>query len=76
MGEFIRLEQGDMTVAQHEARCIELSRFSPTTNCYKGGESVKVSEWVETLLKEQDIHSKAECGFRDGGQSSYSREGQ
>eukprot|EP00261_Vitis_vinifera_P040692 XP_019081935.1 PREDICTED: uncharacterized protein LOC109124301 [Vitis vinifera] len=28
-GEFIRLEQGDMTVAQYEAKFTELSRFSP-----------------------------------------------
>ncbi|RVW67380.1 Transposon Ty3-G Gag-Pol polyprotein [Vitis vinifera] len=29
VGEFIRLEQGDMTVAQYEAKFTELSRFSP-----------------------------------------------
>ena len=29
MGEFVRLEQGDLTVAQYEAKFTELSRFSP-----------------------------------------------
>ena len=28
-GEFVRLEQRDLTVAQYEARFIELSRFAP-----------------------------------------------
>ena len=29
VGEFVRLEQGDITVAQYEAKFTELSRFAP-----------------------------------------------
>ena len=29
VGEFVRLELGEMTVAQYEAKFIELSRFAP-----------------------------------------------
>ena len=29
VGEFVHLEQGDMTVAQYEAKFTEFSRFSP-----------------------------------------------
>ena len=56
-----------MTMTHYEARFIEFYCFSPTTNFYKGGESIEVSGWVETLITEQDIHFKVECVYIGGG---------
>ena len=30
--------------------------FCSTINCYKGGKGIKVSGWIETLSKEQNIY--------------------
>ena len=52
VGEFVRWEQGDLTVAQYEAKCTELSRFFPTVDCYRGGKNIKVSGWTKALSEE------------------------
>ena len=42
IGEFIHLEQGNMTVAHYEDKFIELSRFAPHLS-YIGGQDNEVS---------------------------------
>ena len=53
VGKFVRLEQGDLTVAQYEAKFIELSRFAPQLIAIdRGGKSIKVSGWTKALSEE------------------------
>ena len=51
VGEFDHLEQGDLTVAQYEAKFTKLSRFTPQLIA-RGGKSIKVSGWTEALSEE------------------------
>ena len=41
MGEFVRLEQRNLTVAQYEAKFTELSRFSPQLITIKEEKALK-----------------------------------
>eukprot|EP00261_Vitis_vinifera_P032148 XP_019073391.1 PREDICTED: uncharacterized protein LOC104877935 [Vitis vinifera] len=55
VGEFIRLEQGDMTVAQYEAKFTELSRFSPQLIATEEEKLGVYSEVVDrALIAEKD----------------------
>ncbi|XP_034677701.1 uncharacterized protein LOC117908146 [Vitis riparia] len=55
VGEFIRLEQGDMTVAQYEAKFTKLSRFSPQLIATKEEKLGVYSEVVDrALIAEKD----------------------
>ncbi|RVW53996.1 hypothetical protein CK203_072960 [Vitis vinifera] len=49
--EFIRLEQGDMTVAQYEAKFIELSRFSPQLIATEEEKALKFHDGLKPYLK-------------------------
>ncbi|RVW80541.1 Retrovirus-related Pol polyprotein from transposon 17.6 [Vitis vinifera] len=51
VGEFIRLEQGDMTVAQYEAKFTELSRFSPQLIATKEEKALKFQDGLKPYLK-------------------------
>ncbi|RVW26566.1 Transposon Ty3-G Gag-Pol polyprotein [Vitis vinifera] len=50
-GEFIRLEQGDMTVAQYEAKFTELSRFSPQLIATEEEKALKFQDGLKPYLK-------------------------
>ena len=52
VGEFVRLEQRDLTVAQYEAKFTELSRFTPQLIATEEKKSIKVSGWIKALFKE------------------------
>ena len=51
MGEFVRLEQGDLTVAQYEAKFIELSRFAPQLIDIDEKKTLKFQDGLKTYLK-------------------------
>ncbi|RVX02879.1 Retrovirus-related Pol polyprotein from transposon 17.6 [Vitis vinifera] len=51
VGEFIRLEQEDMTVAQYEAKFIELSRFSPQLIAIEEEKTLKFQDGLKPYLK-------------------------
>ena len=51
VGEFIRLEYGDMTVAQYEAKFIELSRFSPQLIAIEEEKALKFQDGLKPYLK-------------------------
>ncbi|RVW79757.1 Transposon Ty3-G Gag-Pol polyprotein [Vitis vinifera] len=51
VGEFIRLEQGDMTVAQYEAKFTELSRFSPQLIATEEEKTLKFQDGLKPYLK-------------------------
>ncbi|RVW93540.1 Retrovirus-related Pol polyprotein from transposon 17.6 [Vitis vinifera] len=51
VGEFIRLEQGDMTVAQYEAKFTDLSRFSPQLIAIEEEKALKFQDGLKPYLK-------------------------
>ncbi|RVW70653.1 Retrovirus-related Pol polyprotein from transposon 17.6 [Vitis vinifera] len=51
VGEFIRLEQGDMTMAQYEAKFTELSRFSPQLIATEEEKALKFQDGLKPYLK-------------------------
>eukprot|EP00261_Vitis_vinifera_P033067 XP_019074310.1 PREDICTED: uncharacterized protein LOC109122258 [Vitis vinifera] len=51
VGEFIRLEQRDMTVAQYEAKFTELSRFSPQLIATEEEKALKFQNGLKPYLK-------------------------
>ena len=58
VGEFVRLEQRDITVAQYETKFTELT-FCSTIDCYRGRKDIKVSRWIKVLSEEQNIYFEA-----------------
>ena len=50
-GEFIRLEQGEMTVAQYEAKFTELSRFAPQLISTEEEKAFKFQDGLKPYLK-------------------------
>ena len=53
VGEFVRLEQRDLTVAQYEAKFTELSRFAPQLIATEEEKkNIKVSGWTKALFEE------------------------
>ena len=51
MGECVRLEQRDLTVAQYEAKFTELSRFSPQLIATKEEKALKFQDGLKLYLK-------------------------
>ena len=51
MGEFVRLEQRDLTVAQYEAKFTELSRFSPQLIVTEEEKALKFQDGLKPSLK-------------------------
>uniref|UniRef100_F6GZX4 Bulb-type lectin domain-containing protein n=1 Tax=Vitis vinifera TaxID=29760 RepID=F6GZX4_VITVI len=51
VGEFIRLEQRDMTVAQYEAKFTKLSRFSPQLIAIEEEKALKFQDGLKPYLK-------------------------
>ena len=51
MGEFVRLEQGDLTVAQYEAKFTELSRFAPQLIATEDEKTLKFQDGLKPYLK-------------------------
>ena len=51
MGEFFRLEQRDLIVAQYEAKFIELSRFSPQLIAKEEEKALKFKDGLKPYLK-------------------------
>ena len=51
MGEFVRLEQRDLTVAQYEAKFIELSRFAPQLIATEEEKALKFQDGLKPYLK-------------------------
>ena len=51
MGEFIHLEQGNMTVTQYEAKFTELSRFSPHLIATEVDKATKFQDGLKPYLK-------------------------
>ena len=51
MGEFVRLEQRDLTVAQYEAKFTELSRFAPQLIATEEEKALKFQDGLKTYLK-------------------------
>ena len=51
MGEFIRLEQGDMTVTQYEAKFTELSRFPQQLIATEEEKALKFQDELKPYLK-------------------------
>ena len=51
LGEFIHLEQGDMTMAKYEARFTELSRFPPQLIAREDNEALKFQDRLKSYLK-------------------------
>ena len=51
MGEFIRFEQRDLTVAQYEAKFTELSRFTPHLIAIEGVKALKFQDGLKPYLK-------------------------
>ena len=51
MGEFVRLEQRDLTVAQYEAKFTELSRFSPQLIATEEEKALKFQDGLKPYLK-------------------------
>ena len=50
-GEFVRLDQGEMTVAQYEAKFTDLSRFSPQLIATKEEKAFKFQDGLKPYLK-------------------------
>ncbi|RVX19816.1 Retrovirus-related Pol polyprotein from transposon 17.6 [Vitis vinifera] len=51
VGEFVRLERGDLTVAQYEAKFTELSRFAPQLIATKEEKTLKFHDGLKPYLK-------------------------
>ncbi|XP_059595556.1 uncharacterized protein LOC132254277 [Vitis vinifera] len=51
VGEFVRLEQGDLTVAQYEAKFTELSRFAPQLIATEDEKTLKFQDGLKPYLK-------------------------
>ena len=51
MGEFVRLEQRDLTVAQYEAKLTELSRFAPQLIATEEEKALKFQDGLKPYLK-------------------------
>ena len=51
MGEFVRLEQRDLTVAQYEAKFTELSRFTPRLIATEEKKTLKFQDGLKPYLK-------------------------
>ena len=51
MGEFVRLEQRDLTVAQYEAKFTELLRFSPQLIATEEEKALKFQDGLKLYLK-------------------------
>nr|CAN69789.1 hypothetical protein VITISV_002783 [Vitis vinifera] len=51
LGKFVRLEQGDMTVAQYEAKFTELSCFAPQLIATKEKKALKFQDGLKPYLK-------------------------
>ena len=51
MGEFVRLEQRDLTVAQYEAKFTELSRFTPQLIATEEKKALKFQDGLKPYLK-------------------------
>ena len=51
MGEFVRLEQRDLTVAQYEAKFTELSRFAPQFIAIEEEKALKFQDGLKPYLK-------------------------
>ena len=51
MGEFVHLEQRDLTVAQYEAKFIELSRFAPQLIATEEEKALKFQDGLKPYLK-------------------------
>ena len=51
MGEFVRLEQRDLTVVQYEAKFTELSRFSPQLIATEEEKTLKFQDGLKPYLK-------------------------
>ena len=51
MGEFVRLEQRDLTVAQYEAKFTELSRFAPQLIATEEKKALKFQDGLKPYLK-------------------------
>ena len=51
MREFIRLEQGNMIVAQYEAKFTELSRFAPHLIAIEVDKAMKFQDELKLYLK-------------------------
>ena len=51
MGEFVRLEQRDLTVAQYEAKFIELSRFSSQLISIEEEKALKFQDGLKPYLE-------------------------
>ena len=51
MGEFVRLEQRDLTVDQYEAKFTELSRFTPQLIAIEEEKSLKFQDGLKPYLK-------------------------
>ena len=51
MGEFVRLEQRDLTVAQYEAKFTELSRFTPQLIAIEEKKALKFQDGLKPYLK-------------------------
>ena len=51
MGEFVRLEQRDLIVAQYEAKFTELSRFAPQLIAIEEEKALKFKDGLKPYLK-------------------------
>ena len=51
MGEFVRLEQKEMTMAQYEAKFIELSRFAPQLIAMEEEKVLKFQDGLKSYMK-------------------------
>ncbi|XP_010648083.1 uncharacterized protein LOC104878882 [Vitis vinifera] len=51
VGEFVRLEQGDLTMAQYEAKFTELSRFAPQLIATEEEKTLKFQDGLKPYLK-------------------------
>ena len=51
VGEFVRLEQRDLTVAQYEAMFTELSRFTPQLIAAEEKKALKFQDGLKPYLK-------------------------
>ena len=51
MGEFVRLEQRDLTVAQYEAKFTELSPFTPQLIAIEEKKALKFQDGLKPYLK-------------------------
>ena len=51
VGEFVHLEQGEMTVAQYEAKFTELSRFAPQLIATEKEKTLKFQDGLKPYMK-------------------------